>query len=197
MMMTRSTRAPSRTNRITLGQLCRELGLARASVLHYEALGLLLPQQRSASGYRLYGEPEQQRARMIRELRAAGLSLADIAALLARSDLAAGNASVDAASLLSKRLLGLSAEIVRLRQQQQLLARLLASTAFQPGAPRTDKASWVALLQQAGFDDAAMRDWHRAFEREQPVDHQAFLVSLGLSAEEIREIREWSRAWRD
>lgn len=59
----------------TLGQLARDSGLARASLLHYEALGRLLPATRSARGYRLYGKREIERLRDIRRYREAGLTL--------------------------------------------------------------------------------------------------------------------------
>ncbi|AOU98409.1 hypothetical protein BI364_10960 [Acidihalobacter yilgarnensis] len=67
----------------TLGQLARDSGLARASLLHYEALGLRLPATRSARGYRPYGEREIERLRDIHRYREAGLPLAIIGALLA------------------------------------------------------------------------------------------------------------------
>ena len=60
---------------LTLGRLARATGLARSSLLHYEALGLLQPRARSDSGYRLYGEAEVQRLQAIRRYREAGLSL--------------------------------------------------------------------------------------------------------------------------
>lgn len=177
---------------ITLGALCRELGLARASLLHYEALGLLKPKQRSLAGYRLYGAEERQQAHLIRELRAAGLSLAEISQLLKRHQLGDDGAPPDSVAILEQRLLGLSAELSRLRRQQLALARLLATTASHTIEPMHSKASWVALLRQSGFDDAAMRDWHAEFEREAPKAHRAFLESLGLDEREIREIQRWS-----
>ena len=54
------------TKKLTLGRLARATGLARASLLHYEALGLLVPQTRSAAGYRYYGDAELERLRSIR-----------------------------------------------------------------------------------------------------------------------------------
>ena len=77
---------------LTLGQLARATGLARASLLHYEALGLLLPTGRSQAGYRLYGPREVERLAAIRGFREAGLSLADIAGLLAGTQTARGPA---------------------------------------------------------------------------------------------------------
>lgn len=168
---------------LTLGRLARATGLARSSLLHYEALGLLTPQARSDAGYRLYGAAEVQRLQAIRRYREAGLSLDTIAQLLSRP--AAGSP----ARLLEQRLLALSDEVQRLREQQQGLARLLAMPQFHARRRARGKADWVALLRQAGFSDADMRRWHADFEASAPEQHAAFLHSLGLPEAEVAAIR--------
>lgn len=179
--------------KLTLGQLCKRVGLARSSVLHYESLRLLEPGGRSAAGYRLYGEAELQRLRTIRRLREAGMALADIGTLLAALGSPGPSAHAQPAALLEQRLLGLCQEVERMREQQRLLARLLALPEFRDGRQHYDKAAWVALLQRAGFDEAAMQRWHVEFERENPAGHAAFLESLGLEQREADEIRRWSQ----
>jgi MerR family transcriptional regulator, thiopeptide resistance regulator len=171
------------TTLLTLGRLARATGLARSSLLHYEALGLLTPRTRSNSGYRLYGEAEVQRLQAIRRYREAGLSLEAIAQLLARPG------ATGPAGLLEQRLLALSDEVRRLREQQQGLARLLAMPEFHAQRQARGKAAWVALLRQAGFSDDDMRRWHADFEAAAPGQHAAFLRSLGLSAAEVAAIR--------
>lgn len=175
--------------RLTLGQLGRRTGLARSSLLHYEALGLLAPAGRSSAGYRLYGAPELERLLTICRLRDAGLALADIRTLL---DSTGTNRSGPAA-LLEKRLLELSRAIEGIREQQRQLARLLASPAFQQRGKRWSKDAWIALLRQAGFDEAAMQQWHAEFERDNPRGHVDFLKSLGILPKEIAGIRHWSK----
>lgn len=175
--------------RLTLGQLGRRVGLARSSLLHYETRGLLTPAGRSQAGYRLYGVAELERLREICRLRDAGLSLADIHALLATTR---ANHTGPAA-LLEKRLLELSQAIEGIREQQRQLARLLASPAFQQQGKRWNKNAWVALLRQAGFDDAAMHRWHAEFERDNPKGHADFLKSLDIAPKEIATIRRWSK----
>lgn len=174
--------------RLSLGQLARATGLARASLLHYEAIGLLLPAGRSAAGYRQYGEKEVERLRLIRRYREAGLSLSAIRELFAAAGAEAGEIAQPAA-LLEARLIALCAEVERLRRQQELLARLLAAPEFRSCR---GKDAWVALLRRAGFDEEDMRQWHRGFEADSPLAHEAFLRSLGLAPEEIGEIRQWS-----
>lgn len=172
---------------LTLGRLARASGLARASLLNYESLGLLKPQARSAAGYRLYGPDELERLQSIRRFRDAGLSLGAIRTLLAPG------AVSESAQLLEDRLLGVCKEIERLRTQQQQLARLLATPRLRSGRFAGGKEAWVALLRRAGMSDAQMHDWHRLFEADAPRDHAAFLRSLGLDAKEVARIRKWSR----
>lgn len=180
------------TELLTLGQLAKRAGLARSSVLHYEALGLLLPGSRSAAGYRLYGKAELERLLTIRRLRDSGLTLADIRALL--SPTGAGlREGAGPVALLERRLLGICQEVERLREQQRHLAHLLAVPELRGKRRHWNRDAWVALLRRAGFDDAAMRLWHHEFERENPEAHAAFLGSLGLAPAEIDAIRRWSR----
>jgi DNA-binding transcriptional MerR regulator len=183
------------TKQLTLGRLAQAAGLARASLLHYEALGLLVPRARSAAGYRYYGEPELERLRSIRRYRDAGLSLAAIRDLLIAPKNPARTRS-EPAALLEARLLDLSNEIERLRAQRQLLARLLATREFRNVQRCQDKAAWTALLRRAGFSDAEMRAWHASFEAASPAEHAAFLGSLGLKRAEVIAIRRWSKRAR-
>ncbi|NTV11814.1 MAG: MerR family transcriptional regulator [Zoogloea sp.] len=182
-----------KADQFTLGQLVRATGLARASLLHYESLGLLLPAQRSSAGYRLYGENELERLRTIRRFRDAGLSLGAIRELLAPLEASAGKEDGPAA-LLETRLLGLCQEVERLRGQQKLLARLLATPEFRAGQACGGKAGWMALLRRAGFDEQDMLQWHAGFEADSPTEHTAFLRSLGLPPAEVAAIRRAARA---
>ncbi|MFM2056186.1 MAG: hypothetical protein RLY71_571 [Pseudomonadota bacterium] len=178
--------------RWTLGRLASSAGLARSSLLHYEQIGLLQPAGRSPAGYRLYGEAELERLRVIRQFRAAGLSLAAIADLLTPERRADHDQTTAPAQLLEARLLTISEEIAQLRLQQQALARILAAPEFRAGHPCRGKGAWVELLRRAGFSDADMQQWHIDFERHSPAGHATFLGSLGLTDDEIAAIRRWS-----
>jgi hypothetical protein len=48
---------------------------------------------------------------------------------------------------------------------------------------------WVKRFRAIGLDDAAMEQWHRLFEQENPHGHQRFLEWLGLPEEKIKSIR--------
>lgn len=48
---------------------------------------------------------------------------------------------------------------------------------------------WVARFRAIGLDDAAMQQWHRLFEQDNPAGHQNFLEWLGLPPERVAEVR--------
>lgn len=49
---------------------------------------------------------------------------------------------------------------------------------------------WIRRFQAIGLDEAAMRNWHRLFERENPEGHRSFLEWLELPSGKITEIRQ-------
>ncbi|XXY45017.1 MerR family transcriptional regulator [Sorangium sp. So ce269] len=160
--------------------------MSRSTLLYYESLGLIAPEGRSKAGYRRYGPREAERLRLICTYRQAGLSLDTIARLLESK-------RVGRAAALERRLGELNREIARLREQQQLLVRLLSQEGALKRTRVMNKARWVALLRASGLDEAAMERWHAAFERDAPEAHQDFLESLGIPAAEVEAIRRWSR----
>jgi DNA-binding transcriptional MerR regulator len=178
----------------TMKQLMGATGLARASLLNYETLGLLEPRLRSAAGYRLYGAEEQSRALTIRRYRAAGLSLPAIRTLLLASGDEQRRGS-GASELLKQRLLDLSNEVERLREQQRRLALLLTQPDLLDPEMLRDKAAWVQLLCRAGFNEVDMAQWHAEFEAESPSAHVRFLRALGLGRGEVAAIRRKAKAY--
>ena len=55
------------------------------------------------------------------------------------------------------------------------------------------KEQWIALFDELGLNEKAMRRWHQLFENRHPDTHQAFLEWLGLGAKEIGQIRQGCR----
>lgn len=162
---------------LTIGRLARQCGVARSTLLYYERMGLILPAARSDAGYRRYGQAELERLRQVCAYRAMGLSLDDIGKMLSNGDQPA---------LIAQRLDQIGREMGSLREQQAVLVRLLGG---EPEPGPMDKDGWSALLRASGLDDAAMLRWHALFEQQNPMAHQAFLVSLGLTNDEIVRIR--------
>ncbi|HET8628917.1 MAG TPA: heavy metal-responsive transcriptional regulator [Thermomicrobiales bacterium] len=69
-----------------IGQLAALTGLNPRTLRYYERIGLLAPARRTAAGYRLYTAREARRLRFIRRAQGLGLSLREIAAILAVRD---------------------------------------------------------------------------------------------------------------
>jgi len=171
---------------LTVSALARRCGVSRTAVLYYESAGLLKAARRTASNYRVYGERELERLRLIRVYRDSGLSLADIKVLLDRS-------GTQAAAVLRRRLVEIDAEIDRLRGHQRAIARLLPQAGALGRRDVITKDKWVDVMRKAGFSEDDMHRWHAEFERAAPAEHQEFLEFLRIPADEIRKIREFSR----
>jgi MerR family Zn(II)-responsive transcriptional regulator of zntA len=67
---------------LSTGDMARMTGNTLRTVRFYEEAGILNPERRSAGGHRLFSKIELQRLQLISDLRAAGLSLDEIRALL-------------------------------------------------------------------------------------------------------------------
>ena len=71
---------------LTIGKLARQAGLGVETLRYYERRGLIEPERRTDSGYRLYHADARQRLRFIRRAQALGFSLDEVAELLSLSD---------------------------------------------------------------------------------------------------------------
>lgn len=66
-----------------IGQLAADLGVNPKTIRYYEEIGLLPNPQRSPKGYRVYGAADRERLHFIVRARGVGLSLEEIAEILA------------------------------------------------------------------------------------------------------------------
>lgn len=66
-----------------IGEVAARSGVTPTAIRYYEGIGLLPEPERSPSGYRAYGQPAVARLRFIRAAQAIGLSLGEIAEVLA------------------------------------------------------------------------------------------------------------------
>src|SRR5947209_7883025 len=71
---------------LRVGDLARKAGVSVRTLHYYDEIGLLSPRQRSAAGYRLYGEAEIVRLQQIRSLQELSFTLDEIRWLLDRPD---------------------------------------------------------------------------------------------------------------
>lgn len=171
----------------TIGQLAKRFKLSRSTLLYYDAIGLLPAAQRSRGNYRLYDESTVERLQQIQVYRAVSLPLDSIKTLLSSASASAG--------VLEQHLQDLNYEITRLRQQQQVIIKLLNHAVGLNDSRQVNKAQWIEMLRAAGLDDAGMHKWHCEFEQRSPEAHQAFLESLGIDPYEITQIRTFSHKY--
>jgi len=73
-------------NTVTIGKLAKEAGVGAGTLRYYERLGLIVPAERTAAGYRVYDRATARRLRFIRRAQTLGFSLEEIRGLLALSD---------------------------------------------------------------------------------------------------------------
>lgn len=172
--------------RYSISKLALACGLSRSALLYYDRLGLLPPAGRTGSGYRFYTDADRRRLDRIRRFRDAGLSLKEIAAVLA-------SGGRPGAALLERRLSENTGNIVKLKNQQRMLAGMLRQVASGKRPPAMSVDLWVAMLRAAGMSDEGMRRWHMEFEKRAPDEHEEFLLSLGLPSKEAARIRRMSR----
>ncbi|MEL7155601.1 MAG: heavy metal-responsive transcriptional regulator [Actinomycetota bacterium] len=120
-----------------IGELGRRTDVSTKTIRYYESLGLLDEPERTASGYRQYGEEDVERLQFVRDAQATGLSLAEIASVLELKS--AGERSCShTRALLERHLQELDLQIERLRSSRQALARLAERAARLDPATCTD-----------------------------------------------------------
>jgi len=169
---------------LTISRLARQFGLARSTLLYYDRIGLLRPNQHSPAGYRLYDAQAIERLKRIVELRSAGMPLTTVKLVL--------ETSTPLAEALEQQVAVLNRQLAQLRDQQRVVLTLLQSRSAARRARTMSKDSWTRMFRSIGLTDADMRQWHAHFERTMPEAHRDFLESLGLDAQEVRRIRAWS-----
>lgn len=168
---------------LKVGELARKTGLTVRTLHHYDDIGLLTPSARSDAGYRLYTEADVIRLHAIQALRQLGLSLGEIAEMLANPD-------VSLSRIVIRQMAALDEEITRaqnLRSQLNALHSMIA-VGKQPGM-----GEWLDTLESMATygkyfstDELAkiFRDWKKlqaewwplievageAMEQDAPID---------------------------
>jgi DNA-binding transcriptional MerR regulator len=80
--VTPSPRAAAETARLQIGEVAERTGLSLRTIRHYEEVGLLPEAQRSAGGFRLYGEAAVQRLLVIKQMKPLEFTLEEMRDLL-------------------------------------------------------------------------------------------------------------------
>ena len=124
----------------TVRELADRAGISPRTLRHYHQIGLLIPDRIGANGYRYYGPTAVARLQRILLLRDAGLSLADITAVLAGE--ADHGVEVEA----------LEAQLLRLRRDQDALARRIAAVEHTVAMRREGRQPRMDMMLE-GFND--------------------------------------------
>lgn len=158
-----------------IGQLARETGLSVRALRHYDAIGLLRPSERTASGHRLYTRDDVIRLQQIVSLRHLGLALEEIRAVLDGPD----------GSPLAVVRLHLARLHEQIRQQQRLRERLEAIAFRLEAAEPVSAEEFTRTIQEI-----IMAEQHFTPEQMERIRERG----RELGPERIREAEaEWPR----
>ncbi len=172
----------SRTWRI--GEVAERTGLTRRTLRHYDELGLLVPSARSWGDYRLYEEADLLRLLQIQNLKALGLSLAEVAQALA-------DPSMDAAATLRGHLDHLEEQIA----SEQRLASRLRALAVASDRSWEDVLDAIALTRLQAHRDPIVR--LRAALNPSRLSTTELFTALETEADPgVQEVLVWALAQR-
>src|SRR4051794_37791872 len=107
----------------SIGQLARAAGVPTSTVRFYERAGLLKPEARSGSNYRVYSQRSLERLQFIRSAQAVGLSLDDVDKMLAAVADAATEPCREVVSLAERRLAEVRGKLKHLKTVEKTLAK--------------------------------------------------------------------------
>ena len=108
-----------------IGELAKAADVPISTVRYYDGRGLLPPETRTRSSYRLYGEVSLTRLRFIRAAQASGFTLEDIRLLLDLRD-GQGDPCGEVRDIVASRLDAVSEQLRELRHVQRVLKETLA-----------------------------------------------------------------------
>jgi DNA-binding transcriptional MerR regulator len=111
-----------------IGTLAAEFGLNPKTLRYYETIGLLRAPQRTASGYRMYGQSEREQLAFIMKARVIGLTLQEIGEILALRR--GGDQPCEhVVGLLDTRLVEIESQIQALQEFRDDLTRMRSEAA--------------------------------------------------------------------
>ncbi|CAI0932614.1 HTH-type transcriptional activator tipA [Serratia rubidaea] len=122
---------------LKVGELARRSGITVRTLHYYDSIGLLVPSARSDAGYRLYNRADIARLHHIQALRRMGVTLAEVGAILERSDLALPTVLERQIAMLNQQL----AQITALRDRLQTMQLQLTA------GDEPDLNDWLTTLE--------------------------------------------------
>jgi len=139
---------------LTIGKLARQVGVGVETLRYYERRGLIEPQRRTDSGYRLYHADTRRRLRFIRRAQALGFSLDEVSELLSLSD-RPGESAAEVKQLAREKIDDIETRIRDLERMKSALSDLEEQC---PGhTATTAECPILAALNQGGseYDEEA------------------------------------------
>ena len=117
---------------LTVTQLARSAGIAAPTVRYYDRIGLLRPEARSDSGYRLYSPADESRLRFIRRAKLLGLSLDEIRDLMSAAEDGCRSTLPELDRMLDNKLREIDATIAELEALRERLVAYRAGKSLVP-----------------------------------------------------------------
>jgi DNA-binding transcriptional MerR regulator len=124
----------------SIGALARASGVTVRALHHYDQIGLLTPEHRTPAGHRRYGEHDVRRLYRIRALRTLGLSLEEIAGVLADQ----GDDLTALRDVLAAQLTDVATQAARLAEMRDRIGDLLQQI---DASRMPDTARFMATLE--------------------------------------------------
>ncbi len=137
---------------LKIGDLAKRVGLSVRALHHYDAIGLLSPTTRTASGSRLYGLPDLIRLHRIQALKQMGCSLPEIKRALCEP-------GVDPRQVVQRQIAVLQAQAQRARALSEGLQHLTAQLTTTGQATAADwlNALEMMAIHQQHFSESEMQ----------------------------------------
>jgi MerR family transcriptional regulator, thiopeptide resistance regulator len=158
---------------IPIGQLASSVGLTVRTLHHYDAIGLLVPAERSHAGRRLYSARDVRRLYRIVALRRLGLGLPEIGALL--------DSSPDLAQAVRRHLERVEQQLELQRRLRVTLTRILEllDAGHEPDRDEFIDAIGVMIMSES---------YYTAEQQEQLAERRRALGEEGMAAAQ----RDWA-----
>lgn len=149
---------------MNIGEAAAASGVSAKMIRYYEEIGLVMPERRTSSNYRVYGENEVHRLRFVRRARTLGFSLEETERLLGLwSDTTRKNDDVRAVAL--DHLKELEEKMEAMRAMADTLKNLVdhCQNGNRPDCPILDNLAGT-VGKDAGGDErpAVLEDVHNS-----------------------------------
>jgi len=166
----------------TIKELSKKSGLSRTALLYYESIGLLTPESRSESNYRLYGEESLKRLDRICTYRDAGVPLSEIVIILEfKHDVER--------EVLERTLTMLNHKAQEVKESQDKVSALLHQEVIPHiSLSGSEIKSFIDILEPLGIDESVYLQFHEILEANSPESHRAFLDFCGFAEDDIARI---------